>query len=62
MHNPVAFEVEYREVVRQLTWINENDWRLDRPPARPVRPPLARAIAALARTLPIRRHVPRTAA
>lgn len=50
MQNPVAFDIEYREHVRQTAWINANDW-LFAPPTRkhPVRRVVAEALLVLAR-------------
>jgi hypothetical protein len=50
MQNSVAFEVEYREHVRQMAWVNEHDWTWERPARkRPVWPIVAEALRALAR-------------
>jgi hypothetical protein len=49
MQNPVAFEAEYREHVRQMAWVNENDWQFEKSVARhPVREAVAKALIALA--------------
>jgi hypothetical protein len=49
MQNPVTFEVEYREQVRQMAWVNENDWQFAPPATRhPVREAVAKALIALA--------------
>jgi hypothetical protein len=52
MQNPVAFEVEYREHVRQMAWVNDNDWLIEPPAERhPARAAVAKALVALARAL-----------
>jgi len=52
MHNPVSFDIEYCEHMRQLAWINDNDWQLLPPPRNhPVRRAVAGALLALARAI-----------
>jgi hypothetical protein len=31
MHNPVAFDIEYRKHLRQIAWVNENNVQFSRP-------------------------------
>lgn len=50
MQNPVAFEIEYREHLRQMAWVNELDWSLEPPaPKHPIGRALAEVLRALAR-------------
>ena len=50
MQNPGAFEIDYREHLRQIAWVNEHDWLFDRPARKyPVRRLVAGALRALAR-------------
>lgn len=62
MQNPVAFDIEYREHVRQMAWINDNDWQFATPAKRhPVRRIVAGALLILARIAAPAQHPTRPA-
>jgi hypothetical protein len=51
MENAV-FEIEYREYMRQMAWVNEHDWQFERPAKQhPVRRAVVKALIALADAL-----------
>jgi hypothetical protein len=50
MQNPVAFDIDYREHLRQMAWVNEHDWLFERPARkRPLWRLVADALHVLAR-------------
>jgi hypothetical protein len=50
MQNPVAFDIDYREHLRRMAWVNDNGWRFDRPAKQhPMRRIVGGALRALAR-------------
>jgi hypothetical protein len=52
MQNVIAHEVHYTDYRRQMAWINENDWQIERRATRyPVRQAVAKALIALATKL-----------
>jgi hypothetical protein len=52
MQHPMTFDVEYREHVRQMAWVNVNDWQFEKPAKRhPVRRATAKVLVALADAL-----------
>jgi hypothetical protein len=49
MQSPMAFDVEYREHVRQMAWVNANDRQFEKQARNyPVRQVVANALLALA--------------
>jgi surfactin synthase thioesterase subunit len=63
MQNPMAFDVEYREHIRQTAWVNANDWQIELPGRQHrMRRAVATALLALADALtPSAQRDPRTA-
>jgi hypothetical protein len=52
MENPVAMQVQYDEMQRQTAWINDENWKFEKPERRyRVRKALAQALITLANAL-----------